>query len=51
MNVFAIDLLLDENIKNVGWKIASRDFIIPNWRRRDIVEKFKDIFGDSVGVE
>ena len=46
-----IDLLLDEDVKKGGWKVASRDSVIPNWPRRGLVEEFKDVFRDSVSDE
>ncbi|AET38815.1 rRNA (cytosine-C5-)-methyltransferase RCM1 Ecym_3325 [Eremothecium cymbalariae DBVPG len=39
-----IDLLLDQNIKQYGWKVAKRDSVIPAWQRRGILSEFEEVF-------
>lgn len=46
-----IDLLLDEDVKRAGWKVASRDSVIPSWPKRGLVEEFKQVFRDSASDE
>lgn len=39
-----IDLLLDAKVKEAGWRVASRDTVIPTWSRRGFVDEFKEVF-------
>lgn len=43
-----IDLLLDKKVQQWGWRVASRDKVIPSWPRRGKVEEFEQVFrGDD----
>ena len=43
-----IDLLLDKNMKSLGWRVADRKDVVPNWPRRGRVEEFEEVFrGDK----
>ena len=42
-----IDLLLDEQIRNQGWTLASRDEVIPEWPRRGIESEFVKMSRDE----
>ena len=46
-----IDLLLDKDVQKAGWRVASRDSVIPSWPRRGFVEEFKEVFRDSASDE
>ncbi|CCF59741.1 hypothetical protein KAFR_0H03310 [Kazachstania africana CBS 2517] len=47
----ALDLLLDEKVKQWGWKIAKRESVIPQWPRRGFVSEFQEIFRDKTASE
>lgn len=36
-----VDLLLNQDIQDAGWRLAKRSEIIPKWERRGLVEEFK----------
>ncbi|GME88267.1 unnamed protein product [Ambrosiozyma monospora] len=36
----AVDFMLDEQVKQQGWRICDRSEVIPNWPRRGFVEEF-----------
>lgn len=38
-----VDLLMDEDIKSMGWKLADREVVIPTWPRRGWKEEFTAI--------
>ncbi|CAL9734970.1 25S rRNA (cytosine(2278)-C(5))-methyltransferase [Monosporozyma servazzii] len=46
-----IDLLLDKKVQEAGWRVASRDSVIPNWPRRGLVDEFKEVFRDTAKEE
>ncbi|CAI5756111.1 unnamed protein product [Candida verbasci] len=42
-----IDLLIDDKVKEQGWKLADKKFVIPEWKRRGIPEEFATISRDE----
>lgn len=42
-----VDLLLDDKVKQWGWKVAPRSKVIPTWERRGFVDEFKEVFRDQ----
>lgn len=46
-----IDLLLDKKVREWGWRVASRDKVIPTWPRRGFMEEFKEVFTDKTDNE
>ncbi|KAG7696926.1 hypothetical protein KL930_002623 [Ogataea haglerorum] len=38
-----VDLLLDSAVRAQGWRVCSRDDVIPSWPRRGLVEEFSAV--------
>lgn len=46
-----IDLLLDNNVKENGWRVASKDHVLPSWPRRGLVSEFEEVFATKQAQE
>lgn len=46
-----VDLLLDEEIKQMGWQLAPREVVVPNWPRRGWSQEFTALSSDDILVE
>lgn len=42
-----VDLLLDEDIKSLGWELAPREIVISLWPRRGYAEEFSALAGEK----
>lgn len=46
-----LDLLVDNKVKEKGWKVRKREHVIPKWDRRGFVEEFDQTFDKETAVE
>lgn len=42
-----IDLLLDDKVKQWGWRVRKRAGVIPTWSRRGFAEEFQQVYQDK----
>lgn len=45
-----VDLLTDPNVKSRGWKLASREDMLPHWQRRGWEEEFSSLSRGDIEI-
>ncbi|KAL6948737.1 hypothetical protein ACO0QE_001210 [Hanseniaspora vineae] len=46
-----LDLLVDNKVKERGWRVRKREHVIPKWDRRGFVQEFEQVFDKELAQE